>query len=203
MCCSDAPLSQSGAVCAIQCRDLGRTRYEVSISGRRKKTARSFAFCTTAKKLGAVRSAPENVRYSRHDSHDSLLGQQLDEYRLEKLLGRGGMARVYRGLDTRLGRYVAIKVIDTSLRTDSEYALRFEREAQAIARLEHPNIVRLYRYGEAQGVLYMAMQYIEGADFGSVLQDLPGRWRVHRAGRSRAVSSGRYAARWITFTARA
>jgi serine/threonine protein kinase len=102
---------------------------------------------------------------------DSLIGQQLDEYRLEKLLGRGGMARVYRGLDTRLGRYVAIKVIDTSLRADSEYALRFEREAQAIARLEHPNVVRLYRYGEAHGVLYMAMQYVEGADLGFVLAD--------------------------------
>ena len=102
---------------------------------------------------------------------DSLLGQQLDEYRLEKLLGRGGMARVYRGLDTRLGRYVAIKVIDASLRADSEYALRFEREAQAIARLEHPNVVRLYRYGEARGVLYMAMQYVEGADLGFVLAD--------------------------------
>jgi serine/threonine protein kinase len=102
---------------------------------------------------------------------DSLLGRQLDEYRLEKLLGRGGMARVYRGLDTRLGRYVAIKVIDASLRADSEYALRFEREAQAIARLEHPNVVRLYRYGEAHGVLYMAMQYIEGADLGFVLAD--------------------------------
>ncbi len=102
---------------------------------------------------------------------DSLLGQQLDEYRLEKLLGRGGMARVYRALDTRLGRYVAIKVIDASLRADSEYALRFEREAQAIARLEHPNVVRLYRYGEAQGVLYMAMQYVEGADLGFVLAD--------------------------------
>jgi serine/threonine protein kinase len=100
---------------------------------------------------------------------DSLLGQQLDEYRLEMLLGRGGMARVYRGVDRRLGRYAAIKVIDTPLRTTSEYVVRFEREAQAIAKLEHPHIVRLYRYGEAQGLLYMAMQYIEGTDLGFVL----------------------------------
>jgi serine/threonine protein kinase len=107
-----------------------------------------------------------------HDSpQDSLLGLQLDEYRVEELLGQGGMARVYRGLDTRVNRYVAIKVIDASLRADSEYRLRFEREAQAIAKLEHPNIVHLYRYGEAQDVLYMAMQYVEGADLGFVLND--------------------------------
>jgi len=102
-------------------------------------------------------------------TEDPLLGQQLDEYRLEALLGSGGMARVYRGLDVRLQRYAAIKVIDPPFRDSSEYVKRFEREAQAIARLEHPHIVRLYRYGEAQGVLYMAMQYIEGSDLGSVL----------------------------------
>ncbi len=100
---------------------------------------------------------------------DSLLGRQLDEYRLEALLGHGGMARVYRGLDTNLERHVAIKVIDTPFQSDSDHIARFKREAQAIAQLEHPNIVRLYRYGEADGLLYMAMQYIKGADLGSVL----------------------------------
>ncbi len=100
---------------------------------------------------------------------DDLIGRQLDEYRLEALLGHGGMARVYRALDVRLQRYVAIKVIDAPFRSDSEYANRFEREAQAIAQLEHPHIVPLYRYGEAGGLLYMAMRYIEGADLGFVL----------------------------------
>ena len=80
-------------------------------------------------------------------SDDSLLARQLDEYRLEALLGRGGMARVYRGLDTRLKRYVAIKVIDAAFRADTDYVMRFEREAQAIAQLDHPHIVRLYRNG--------------------------------------------------------
>jgi serine/threonine protein kinase len=100
---------------------------------------------------------------------DDLLGKQLDEYRLDVLLGQGGMARVYRGLDVRLKRWAAIKVIDARFRADSEYMKRFEREAQAIAQLEHPHIVRLYRYGEANGLLYMAMQYIEGADLDAVL----------------------------------
>lgn len=101
--------------------------------------------------------------------NDSLLGQQLDEYRIDALLGQGGMASVYRGLDVRLKRYVAIKVVDASFRADSDYLVRFEREAQAIAQLEHAHIVRLYRYGEVNGLLYMAMQYVEGADLGSVL----------------------------------
>ena len=106
---------------------------------------------------------------SSHQMDDSLIGQRLDEYRIDALLGRGGMARVYRGLDEHLRRYVAIKVIDAPFRTDSDYVMRFEREAQAIAQMEHPNIVRLYRYGKAEGQLYMAMQYVEGADLGSVL----------------------------------
>ena len=101
--------------------------------------------------------------------NDDLLGQQLDEYRLLALLGRGGMARVYLGLDVRLKRYVSIKVIDPPFRTDPGYVQRFEREAQAVARLEHPHIVRLYRYGQVDSLLYMAMQYVEGADLESLL----------------------------------
>jgi eukaryotic-like serine/threonine-protein kinase len=102
-------------------------------------------------------------------AQDNLIGQQLDEYRLEGLLGKGGMARVYRAVDVRLKRYVAVKVIDTPFRAESEYTTRFEREAQAIAQLNHPHIVQLYRYGEADGVLYMAMQYVQGADLATIL----------------------------------
>lgn len=100
---------------------------------------------------------------------DSILGQKLDEYLLENMLGQGNMARVYKALDTRLKRYVALKVIDKPHRSDSEYVMRFEREAQAIGQLDHPNIVSLYRYGESQGILYMAMQYVEGTDLGTIL----------------------------------
>ncbi|MEM7343341.1 MAG: protein kinase [Chloroflexota bacterium] len=100
---------------------------------------------------------------------DSLLGQQLDEYRLEALLGQGGMARVYRGTDVRLDRPVAIKVIDTPFQDDADYLERFEREAQAIAKLDHPNIVTVYRFGEVDGLLYIAIKYIEGNDFSEEL----------------------------------
>jgi serine/threonine protein kinase len=100
---------------------------------------------------------------------DSLLSQQLDEYRLDVLLGQGGMAHVYRGFDVQLKRQVAIKVINTSYRADPDYVMRFEREAQAIARLKHAHIIGVYRFGQADGLLYIAMEYIEGTDLGTVL----------------------------------
>jgi serine/threonine protein kinase len=100
---------------------------------------------------------------------DSLIGRKLDDYHLESLLGQGGMARVYRGLDARLNRRVAVKVIDRPFRADEDYNRRFEREAQAIAQLEHPHIVRLYRYGEVEGLLYMVLQYIEGLTLDQML----------------------------------
>lgn len=95
---------------------------------------------------------------------DLLIGQEIDGYQIDKLLGSGGMARVYRGHDVRLGRYVAIKVIQPAARSDAEYARRFEMEARAVAQLDHPHIVRIYRFGEVGGLYYMAMQFVEGAD---------------------------------------
>lgn len=72
------------------------------------------------------------------------------------------MARVYLALDTRLKRYVTVKTIARPLREDPDYIQRFGYEAQAIARLDHPHIVQVYRYGEADGLLYMIMKYVEG-----------------------------------------
>jgi serine/threonine protein kinase len=100
---------------------------------------------------------------------DPFLNRSIDEYKIEALLGAGGMARVYRGVDTRLKRYVAIKVIDFSHQHDMTYVTRFEREAQVIAQLSHPNVVALYRYGEIDGFLYMVMPYIDGSDLHTVL----------------------------------
>ncbi|MDM8528390.1 protein kinase [Anaerolineales bacterium HSG24] len=102
-------------------------------------------------------------------SQDELIGKQLDEYRLDSLLGQGGMARVYRAMDIRLKRWVAIKVIDPPFRKDGSYLMRFEREAQAIAQLQHPNIVSIYRYGDVDDLLYMAMQFVEGSALDAVL----------------------------------
>jgi len=100
---------------------------------------------------------------------DALIGQQFGEYRLEALLGQGGMARVYRAVDERLRRYAVVKVIDPRFGGDLAYVHRFEREAQSVAQLEHPHIVRLYRFAEQGGCLYMAMQFVDGSDLAFVL----------------------------------
>lgn len=101
---------------------------------------------------------------------DSLIGSEVDGYLVEAMLGRGGMARVYRGYDVNLNRFVALKVIDPHKHDDVEYNRRFRKEAQAIAQLRHPNIVGVYRFGEVNDMYYMAMDYIDGPDLAAVLR---------------------------------
>ena len=105
---------------------------------------------------------------------DPLIGEQLGDYVIQRLLGRGGMARVYVGYDERLQRYAAVKVIHSDLLTVSdraEYAERFRREARAIARLSHPNIVGVYQFGEYDDGYYMAQVFVEGKDLRHLLHD--------------------------------
>jgi serine/threonine protein kinase len=105
---------------------------------------------------------------------DPLIGARLGNYQIESSLGRGGMARVYRAVDVTLRRLVALKVIEPDLRDLTSYSARFEREAQAIAALEHPNIVPVYYFGESDGLYYMAMKFIEGVE----LRDLIDLYRL-------------------------
>src|SRR5579885_1698370 len=82
---------------------------------------------------------------------------RLGGYRLRTLLGTGGMAEVYRALDPRLGREVAVKVLPAPLATDPNYVARFRDEARRVAALNHPHIVPVYHYGEDGGLLYLVM----------------------------------------------
>ena len=94
-----------------------------------------------------------------------LTGQDIGRYHIEEKLGQGGMATVYKAYDTNLERDVAIKFIrrDAFPKEISDKVLkRFEREAKALARLAHPNIVRIYDYGEFEGSPYLVMEYVEG-----------------------------------------
>jgi YVTN family beta-propeller protein len=100
---------------------------------------------------------------------DPRRGSQLAGFRLEALLGRGGMGAVYRAEDLRLGRNVALKLLVPELAENERFRERFLRESQMAASLDHPNIVPIYAAGETDGQLYLAMRYVEGYDLRQLL----------------------------------
>ena len=95
---------------------------------------------------------------------DPLPGSEIAGFRLEELLGRGGMGAVYRAEDSRLGRKVALKLLVPELAESERFRERFLRESQVAASLDHPHIVPIYAAGDAEGRLYLAMRYVEGYD---------------------------------------
>jgi eukaryotic-like serine/threonine-protein kinase len=100
----------------------------------------------------------------------AIVGKMLGPYRVEKLLGSGGMGEVYRALDTRLNRTVAIKVLPRHFSSDPERRLRFEREAKAISALQDRNICVLYDIGQQGSVDYLVMEYLEGETLGQWIE---------------------------------
>jgi len=98
-----------------------------------------------------------------------LVGRQLGQYQLREVLRRGGMGAVYKAFQPSLDRWVAVKVL--SQPDDATFLTRFRREAYTIARLQHPNIVPTYDYGEADGQVYLVFSYVEN---GRTLADLVG-----------------------------
>src|SRR6266704_1545344 len=91
-------------------------------------------------------------------------GSRIAGYRLEEQIGRGGMAVVFRALDERLGRQVALKVLAPALAADEAFRHRFIRESRSAAAVDHPHIVPVFEAGEADGVLFIAMRYVPGGD---------------------------------------
>jgi len=103
---------------------------------------------------------------------NDLIGRILGDYRLESKLASGGMSHVYIGVDVSLGRRAAVKILTPDFRERDEYLVgRFQREARAIGQLEHDNIVPLYQYGEQDGLLFLAMRYVDGPDLADVLKN--------------------------------
>ncbi|HZD96893.1 MAG TPA: protein kinase [Micromonosporaceae bacterium] len=96
-----------------------------------------------------------------------------DRYRLEEVLGSGGMATVWRGWDLRLERAVAVKTLDHAGLSDPSVAERFDREARTVARLTHPNIVAVYDVGTQDGVGYLVMELIGGVSVATLLDSGP------------------------------
>ncbi|MDO8667225.1 MAG: serine/threonine-protein kinase, partial [Gemmatimonadales bacterium] len=104
------------------------------------------------------------------DEADIVRDALKDEYELEKELGRGGMAVVFKARDKQLEREVAIKVLPFSLSFDAEFVERFQREARTAGKLEHPNIIPIYRVGKSGRVIYFVMKYIRGKSLSSVIE---------------------------------
>ncbi|MDV6032107.1 MAG: protein kinase [Phycisphaera sp. RhM] len=99
----------------------------------------------------------------------NLVGQQLGQYRLIGLLGRGGMGAVYKAEHLRLQMIVAVKVLSDKLSHDRQAIGRFEREMKAVGRIHHPNVVKATDAGVANGKHYLAMEFVEGTDLGRVV----------------------------------
>ena len=110
-----------------------------------------------------IEKSPDDVvagMLAEEQAH-SMIGRTLGHYRLNSLLGAGGMGEVYRAHDTRLDRDVAVKILPEHLAQNREALWRFEREAKAVATLSHPNILSIFDFGTEQGVSYAVTELLE------------------------------------------
>jgi serine/threonine protein kinase len=98
------------------------------------------------------------------------IGTRLDAYRIERLIGRGGMGMVFLAEHVHLGRMVALKILPPDLARDESFRKRFVRESRLAAGIEHPNVIPVYDAGESESELFIAMKYVEGTDLRALLQ---------------------------------
>ena len=100
----------------------------------------------------------------RNAQGDSMIGSSLLHYEIKQRLGKGGMGEVYAARDTKLDRDVAIKVLPADMAGDPEREARFQREARALAALQHPNVASVYGFEEASGHRFLVMELVAGSD---------------------------------------
>lgn len=105
---------------------------------------------------------PAETAVTLDASHDPMLGRRLSSFLIEAKLGQGGMGLVYRALDERLHRAVALKVLPEDYASDPDRKRRFLREARAAAAVTHPNVATIYEVGEVEGRLFIAMEFVDG-----------------------------------------
>ncbi len=102
-----------------------------------------------------------------------MVGSQINQYRIQEKIGSGGQGTVYKALDTKLNRTVVIKVLPPELTAKTANFKRFEREAQLCSQLDHPNICTIYDFHEANGVFYIAMQWVDGKNVRQLVSGRP------------------------------
>ncbi len=103
----------------------------------------------------------------------NLIGQRVSQYEITALLGKGGMAAVYRARQLNIRREVAIKVIKSDLTESPDFVMRFEREAETIASLRHPHILKLFDYGQEGEVIYLVMELVSGGSLSDLIRQGP------------------------------
>src|SRR3954470_5979311 len=96
--------------------------------------------------------------------------ENLGKYKIIRVIGEGGMGRVYEAVDPIIGRRVAIKTIALNIASDAETRARFFREAQAAGQLSHPNLITIHDIGEAEDTPYIVMEYLEGMDLSRAIR---------------------------------
>jgi serine/threonine protein kinase len=105
---------------------------------------------------------------------EDLTGKQLGQYQVVEKLGEGGMATVYKAFQPSMERYVALKILPRLLAAEPDFVTRFKNETKVIANLEHPHILPVYDFGEADGYTYLVMRFVEGGQtLNSLLQGKP------------------------------
>jgi serine/threonine protein kinase len=123
--------------------------------------------------MAVTKKATQATGVDTSKDKDPLIGKQLGDYRLTSVLATGGMARIYKGMDYKLQRQAAVKVLaQDEIEGDKTLMKRFQREARAVAALEHDNINTIYQYCEQEGVYFLAMKLVKGKDLAQELKRL-------------------------------
>src|SRR5487761_1125719 len=114
-------------------------------------------------------TAPRGSRFTAPTPEE--LARYFPQFEILELLGQGGMGAVYKARQPSLDRLVAIKILPSEVAGDPSFAERFSREARALARLNHPNIVGIYDFGQADGLYYFAMEYVDGVGLRQLIEN--------------------------------
>ncbi|HRQ89345.1 MAG TPA: protein kinase, partial [Bacteroidia bacterium] len=121
---------------------------------------------------GGGSSPPPESRTGWQPPEPEELARLLPQYAISHLIGRGGMGAVYQGVQLSLRREVAVKLLPPELGASPEFEARFRREAMAMARLNHPNIVQIHDYGQtAEGHHYIVMEYVDGTNLRHIIRE--------------------------------